>query len=405
MNAYLVNKNAVATHWDIFCRIVDNYGDIGVCWRLAKQLVNEHHLAVRLFIDLPQVAQKIIPDLNTSLTQQIVNGVEVRVWDDASFAKNAFLGDIACVVIEGFACDLPKQYIAVIQSQKGHTLNGQQSTVWLNLEYLSAENWVASFHAKPSVNPTTGLTKHYFFPGFSQATGGLLREVDLIAKREIFQTNRSLQLAFLQRFHLNTINPNVIKISLFCYPHAPLLELLKALSSGKNQIVLYVPESQILTIISQFFNDDKLNLKASIQYKKGCLSVHSMPFLSQDDYDQLLWCCDLNFVRGEDSWVRAIWAGKPFIWQPYFQQEETHIIKLNAFLDDYSQKLDASATKALHQLNNVWANPTIVADCLAHCWCNYIEQFETYKAHALIYSKRLSDQVDLASRLVDFCSK
>ena len=25
-------------HWDMFCRVIDNYGDIGVCWRLAADL-------------------------------------------------------------------------------------------------------------------------------------------------------------------------------------------------------------------------------------------------------------------------------------------------------------------------------------------------------------------------------
>ena len=37
--------------WDIFCTVVDNYGDIGVCWRLARQLAAEHGFAVRLWVD------------------------------------------------------------------------------------------------------------------------------------------------------------------------------------------------------------------------------------------------------------------------------------------------------------------------------------------------------------------
>ncbi|MBY0444112.1 MAG: elongation factor P maturation arginine rhamnosyltransferase EarP, partial [Burkholderiales bacterium] len=37
--------------WDIFCRVIDNYGDIGVCWRLARQLSFEHGFAVRLMVD------------------------------------------------------------------------------------------------------------------------------------------------------------------------------------------------------------------------------------------------------------------------------------------------------------------------------------------------------------------
>ena len=38
--------------WDVFCRVVDNYGDAAVCWRLARQLADEHGARVRLWIDL-----------------------------------------------------------------------------------------------------------------------------------------------------------------------------------------------------------------------------------------------------------------------------------------------------------------------------------------------------------------
>ena len=49
----------------------------------------------------------------------------------------------------------------------------------------------------------------------------------------------------------------------------------------------------------------------------------------------MLWACDFNFVRGEDSLVRAIWAGKPFVWQIYPQDDNAHYAKLEAFLDTY----------------------------------------------------------------------
>ena len=398
MNSSLVVSNPTATKWDIFCCIVDNYGDIGVCWRLAKQLVYEHHLTVRLFIDLPEVAQKIIPNLNTSLSHQKVSGVEVRVLDIALFSKDGFVEDVAEVVIEAFACGLPKQYTAVIQLSR-------QPTIWLNLEYLSAEKWVDDFHLIPSVNPTTGLIKHYFFPGFNRVTGGLLREEDLIARRDTFQANHTLQLEFFQQLSGAIINPNDVKVSLFCYPHAPLLNMLKVLSSGIDAIKIFIPDSIILSTISQFLDVDKASLNAGNEYKKGCLSIYVVPFLSQDDYDKLLWCCDVNFIRGEDSWVRAIWAGKPFIWQPYFQQEESHINKLNAFLDDYCQDLLPTASTVLRRLNHAWVNATSSVDSLAYCWNDYIQQFQPYKVHAQKYTKQLAAQADLASRLVDFCNK
>ena len=182
-----------------------------------------------------------------------------------------------------------------------------------------------------------------------------------------------------------------------------MLDLLHILSTGNTQVSLFVPGNEILTTIARFLHVENINLKVGREYKKGCLSIHIMPFLSQDEYDQLLWCCDINFVRGEDSWVRAILAGKPFIWQPYFQQDESHIVKLNAFLDEYCQLLEVSASKALQQLNHAWIYPN--PNDLAIYWVGYIQQLEVYKAHAQIYTKRLSEQDDLATKLVEFCNK
>ena len=29
--------------WDIFCQVIDNHGDVGVCWRLARELAARGH--------------------------------------------------------------------------------------------------------------------------------------------------------------------------------------------------------------------------------------------------------------------------------------------------------------------------------------------------------------------------
>ena len=45
--------------WDILCRVVDNYGDAAVCWRLARALANEQAGRVRLWIDQPEALQAL----------------------------------------------------------------------------------------------------------------------------------------------------------------------------------------------------------------------------------------------------------------------------------------------------------------------------------------------------------
>ena len=43
-------ESAPQLTWDIFCNVVDNFGDIGVCWRLACNLASRGK-RVRLWVD------------------------------------------------------------------------------------------------------------------------------------------------------------------------------------------------------------------------------------------------------------------------------------------------------------------------------------------------------------------
>ena len=85
--------------WDIFCCVVDNYGDIGVTWRLARQLAGEHGQAVRLWVDDLNAFARLCPEADPALPNQRQAGVEVRhwpaQWEDTPAAD---------VVIEAFAC-------------------------------------------------------------------------------------------------------------------------------------------------------------------------------------------------------------------------------------------------------------------------------------------------------------
>ena len=53
--------------------------------------------------------------------------------------------------------------------------------------------------------------------------------------------------------------------------------------------------------------------------------------MPQQQFDELLWQADILMIRGEDSFVRAQYAGKPFMWHIYPQQEQAHLEKLAAF--------------------------------------------------------------------------
>jgi uncharacterized repeat protein (TIGR03837 family) len=308
----------------IFCKVVDNFGDIGICWRLARQLRHEHGIAVTLWVDDLASFRRIWPAVAVDVAGQVVDGVRVVHWagQDGVFTP----ADIADIVIEFFGVDIPPGYVAAMAQC-------EPRPVWINYEGLSAEEWVEGCHTLPSMHPRLKLTKHFFFPGFTDKTGGLLRERDLLDTRDRFQADPVARRDFLARLGVTQDEMAALAVSLFCYPHAPLAEIFAAWRDGDRPVTCLVPQGVARDQVAGFLGTDPVPGASAAH---GNLTVRVIPFLSQDDYDRLLWACDLNFVRGEDSWVRAQWAGRPFVWHIYPQDENLHHVKLRAFLHKYA---------------------------------------------------------------------
>lgn len=309
---------------DIFCRVVDNYGDIGVCWRLARRLAQGHGWQIRLWVDGLSAFARIQPGVVVEQARQTFEGIEILRWTDNATALAP--GD---VVIEAFACDPPAAFVQAMRARRD---DGDAPPVWLNLEYLSAEPWVESCHGLASMR-ADGLTKYFFFPGFTKNTGGLLREPGLSAARDAMQLSRQAQATFLTQTlgvdaaALSHWRNGARLMSLFCYPNAPLKALLRALVQHERPTLLLVPDG-----VAQGLEAIATSLGAPDHAR---LRISRIPFVSQPDFDRLLWCADLNFVRGEDSFVRAAWAARPLVWQIYPQDEDAHLEKLEAWLARY----------------------------------------------------------------------
>lgn len=357
-------------HYDIFCKIVDNFGDIGVCWRLAKQLANEPHCNVRLLIDDFAVASKIIPRFNINKKSQTIDNIEIISIKNGNITP-------ADVVIETFACGLPEAYLQQLIQHK---------SVWINLDYLSAEAWVSDFHAKPSPHPTLPITKHFFFPGFTEKTGGLLREKNLLIERDAFQASNNRQAQFWQSLGIVPIE-GAIKISLFCYAQADLVGLFQALILHNKPVQLMVPANGLIADFIKNIGELTCNIQ-----------LYPLPFLSQTDYDKLLWACDLNFVRGEDSWIRAIWAAKPFIWQPYIQSENTHFTKLKAFIDLYYEGCEQK--KMVWEAHQCWA----AGLAFERAGLNYLKHLSKIALFTQQATSQLATQADLTTKLLAFAN-
>ena len=308
----------------LFCQVVDNFGDIGICWRLSRQLQREHGVSVTLWVDDLASFQRICPDLDVSADIQVQQDVTVRHWGDQDgvFA----VADVADIVIEFFGCNIPPGYIIAMAAREPHA-------VWLNLEGLSAEAWVEGCHTLPSSHPRLPLTKYFFFPGFTRATGGLLHEAALQAERRQFQSDPAAIAAFLAQLSVTAAEAAALKVSLFCYQHAPVAALFDVWQGSDAPVTCLVPEGVALEATAAFLGAPATPGAA---HTRGALTVRVLPFVAQPGYDRLLWACDLNFVRGEDSFVRAQWAGRPFVWHIYPQDENLHHVKLQAFLGRYA---------------------------------------------------------------------
>jgi len=373
--------------WDIFCKVIDNFGDIGVCWRLAADLATRGH-AVRLWADDATALGWMAP--------AGCEGVRVLPWPQdgtpLDLAAAGFAQHPSDVLVEAFGCDIAPEFIAACADAARAT---GTKPVWINLEYLSAEAYVERYHAMPSPvqsGPASGWIKWFFYPGFTADTGGLLRESGLQDRQQRFD-----RAAWLKTQGIAWNGETLV--SLFCYEPAALESLLTRFAGhgleGKP-VRLLVAAGRAANAVRAIV-EDKKGLQPNIGAGKP-LSISYLPVLEQIEFDHLLWACDLNFVRGEDSPVRALWAGKPFVWQIYPQHDDAHLAKLQAFLDMLEAPL---SLRAFHAVWNAKTAPPPTAGGPA----SLPVDLPAWQAATHAARGRLMAQDDLATRLLGFVAK
>ena len=372
----------------LFCRVVDNYGDIGICWRLAKQLHREHAVAVTLWVDDLHSFKRICPEVHTQEVCQNIAGITVRAWHDQQTTFNTT--DITDIVIEFFGCDIPPAYIAAMAQC-------EPRPVWLNLEGLTAESWVEGCHTLPSPHPSYSLTKYFFFPGFNQKTGGLLIESDLVSQRLQFQADPAARQTFLMQLGVTDEEMNGLIVSMFCYPHAPASQLFSTWQASSSATLCLIPEGVATDAVQKWTGR---TMHAGDSATHGSLTIKVIPFVPQPDYDKLLWACDLNFVRGEDSFVRAQWACKPFVWHIYPQDENLHHVKLKAFLQCYRP-----ATTSLHQLSLAWNDAQAEPADWSLLWAALYSDLPQITNNSENWQRQLIENGDLSTNLLQFAER
>jgi uncharacterized repeat protein (TIGR03837 family) len=350
--------------WDLYCRVVDNFGDAGVAWRLAAELARRGE-RVRLAIDDPRPLVWMAPGG--------APGVEVGPWEAMAEAP-------ADRVVELFGAGLP-------ESAKEAAAAATPPTLVVNLEHLSAEAYVERSHGLPSPQVLASgrtLTTWFYFPGFTSRTGGLLRESDLLVRRSAFEAEAWLASLGIQ------VRDGERRVSLFCYPNEAVASLLEALATEPTLLLLTPGHAA-----------DQVAGQLGSGLARGGLRAVRLPALSQPDFDHLLWSCALNFVRGEDSLVRALWAGVPFVWQLYPQPDGAHAAKLDAFLDLFLAGADADLSRSLRRLFARWngigasSGPLELPEpALEFAWLR----------HCRARRDDLASRIDLATSLMEFAA-
>lgn len=358
--------------------MVDHFGDIGVCWRLALELQGAGH-RVRLFCDDLNSLLALAPDYAQSEIQ-----VLDWTWENAQPRKLDLL-------IESFACGVPDSY--------WHLQKGEEAPLWIVLDYLALESWAGSCHGLRSPSPIAGVSKYYFFPGLGDDLGGLIADRGYrqqIQERDLHRESQRQDWALAY-----DVRADSAWISLFTYPH-DWVSFFTELEELEQSFVLWVPAGYVLDWCSSKLPGLSFAWQGD-HWQKAKVRVQPLPFMKQEKYQHLLLLCDFAFVRGEDSFIRAVLGGVPHLWHAYLQAEGAHMDKVDGYLNclrpflDENFELYAASLRALNQRESV-ENLIPVDLQFKQLWQKspaLSASFKNLSQHAL-------QQWDLTSKLTNF---
>ncbi|GIK84586.1 MAG: hypothetical protein BroJett026_00670 [Betaproteobacteria bacterium] len=370
----------------IVVHVVDNFGDAGVAWRLARQLRHEHDVEATLWIDRPDVLGRFLHGYDPRCDDAVVDGVRVR----ALGARVRVPDPMPQVVVDAFGGGLPDAWLDAFEAAPAPPR-------WIVLEYLSAEAWVEGVHGRPSPPPRRRLARWFFCPGFTPGTGGLLRERGLLAERDAFVAAAHARDAPWTALGLPPPPAHALRVSLFCYPTDALGPLLHAWAGGARPLACLVPHGVAADAVDGFLGTAAA---AGTSHRRGSLVLDVVPFVAPAAFDRRLWSCDFSVVRGEDSFVRAQWAARPFAWHAYPQSGGAYRAKRDAFLARYCDGLHAGAAQALAAFTSAFGDGDGAS--AAAVWPALEASLPAIASHARDWVARLAAVPDLATQLVDF---
>ena len=361
---------------DIFCRVIDNFGDAGVCWRLARRFLALGVKRVRFITDHPEVLALLAPDAK--------NQVRVVSWDD--FARDAASSGFepAELVVETFGCRLPESYERALAQKRACAIaEKKRPPFYFNLDYLSAEDWVEESHNITGLHPMLDLPKLWFFPGFTDRTGGVLIEDGLEEERRAFLLRKKDFLAALGA------DPKRPSLFIFCYP----VNAVETLAKG-----LLLAESPWNALIAPGAAGDAIeSLLKTLDPRGERIKSVRTPFLPQTQFDRLLWASDAAVIRGEDSFVRAQLAAVPFLWSTYPTEDHAHRVKLDAWLGRFTPELPEPLAQRYRKTSVEWLEGELSPEGFS----NFLAYSQTLLPALEAWKRKLLSRGDLARRMLE----
>jgi len=343
---------------DILCKVVDNYGDIGVAYRLARSLSElPEPPRLRLVVDDLPSFSALCPAVDPQAHRQLVRGWEVFGWDGpgAGAASGAFRKRRPRVVIECFACGRPDWLEDILFDDSG------EGCLIVDLEHLTAEGWAGDFHRMPSLTRSPLVRKAMFLPGFGPETGGLILDGSFVrARARAASENGRVD---LRRKLLKKLGADAASLqsavavgsfwtTVFGYER-DYYRVVADMAAFHGGVVGHGGRKPLLALVAAGKSQD-----CFLRAWDGALRPFpalTLPFLAQETWDELLVACDFSIVRGEDSWSRAALSGRPFLWQAYPQENRQQMVKVKAFLErlkpHFTSGVGAAAFPALEALH------------------------------------------------------
>ena len=311
---------------DIFCEIIDNFGDIGVVYRISKELKKIfQNVRIRIVLNRLEEFKAINKKVKDTDYQEIDGLICVT---EKYVKENIETFGVSDVFIEAFGCNVPEEYVKQAK---------ENSKLWINLEYLSGEKWIEDFHLCESLIDSKTLKKIFFMPGFSEKSGGVIIDSGFLERMKFGKENRDE--VFKKYFKDFDLKDKFIG-TVFSY-EKNFENLLETLKNYEKETVLLLMGEKTQKSFSEILKKNLTEDYGNI-VKYGKITMIYSDFFSQEEYEEIISASDFNFTRGEDSFVRGIILGKPFMWHIYLQEEKAHMDKIKAFTERFKESVEVS---------------------------------------------------------------